>query len=138
MRKRIEKRPVNKISETYKIGLKKYEEVKKQKREDMISGQYFKCFFTNTTLDENGNEGWHHAIGRVGNLLYDYRNIFPVLDIPHREYHDLPIEKLIKTWWYPGFIKRIKAMNKRVYNKELDRFLKAKVISIESFINEYK
>jgi hypothetical protein len=44
MRERIKKKPVNKISETYKIGLKKYEEVKKQKRTDQIEGGtiYFK------------------------------------------------------------------------------------------------
>lgn len=138
LKKPLKNTPINKVSDSLKIGLRKYEETKAKKRAHMITGGFFKCFFTNQPMNIAGNESWHHALGRDGPLLYDYRNIFPVLDAPHREYHDLTMKKLMKTYWYPEFIKRVKTMNANVYNKEIERMLKAKVISMESFLNEYK
>jgi len=119
-------------------GLRKYKAVKAKKRKDMIEGKYFRCFFTNKELDVNGNEEWHHALGRIGKLLYEYRNIFPVIGKYHKQYHDLDPEKLLKTFWYKDFLRRLKKHNHKVYNKELNRLLKAGIIDMDSFLNEYK
>ena len=116
----------------------KYNEVKAQKKADMIAGKYYNCFFSGQKLDPDFNYEFHHALGKVGDLMTSYRNIFPCIRKYHTEYHSLSADKLMKTSWYPDFVKRIKKMNHRVYNKELDRLLKAKVISMETFLQEFK
>jgi len=122
-----------------KSGEAKYAIVKKQKREDMIEGKYFKCFFSNIPLDPNQEgEPWHHALGRKGALLYDYKNIFPCIHERHMEYHDLSVDKLMKTTWYKDFLLRLSKINHAVYNKELNRLLKGGVIDMETFLKEYK
>jgi hypothetical protein len=138
MRERIKKKPVNKISETYKIGLKKYEEVKKQKRTDQIEGGFYRCYFCNKDMEHENNIDTHHVLGRVGDLLYDYRNIFFAHHNCHRAYHDMNVEQLMKTHWYKSFISRLSKINKRAYNQELRRLLKADVLDMQSYINEYK
>ncbi len=114
-----------------------YRQTKAQKKKDMIEGGYFKCFFSNKPLDPNVEHPWHHTLGRRGVLLYEYKNIFPAISKYHQEYHDLDAERLMKTDWYKDFLKRIKSINHRVYNKELDRLKKAGVISMETFIDEF-
>ena len=114
-----------------------YKQTKAQKRDDMIEGGYFKCFFSNTPLDPSVEWPWHHVLGRTGTLLYEYKNIFPVIPKYHQEYHDLDAERLMKTKWYKDFLKRIKAINHKAYNKELDRLKKGGVISMDTFIDEF-
>jgi hypothetical protein len=126
------------ISETMKFGVAEYNRTKARKRKDMIKGGYFRCFFSNTKLDVDGVEEWHHALGRTGDLLWEYKNIFPAIRRYHRDYHDLPIEQLMKLTWYRDFVRRLKAKNHKVYNKELNRMLKAGIIDMDNFINEFK
>lgn len=117
-----------------------YEKTKAKKREDMIEGKYFRCFFSNKVLNEDPNikEPWHHALGREGDLLYDYRNIFPCIHEYHQDYHNLSIDKLLKEQWYKDFLKRVEKMNKAVYNQELRRMNKAGIIDNEQFFNMLK
>lgn len=114
-----------------------YRQTKAQKKADMISGGFYRCFFSGQPLDPNVDYPWHHALGREGALLYEYKNIFPAISKYHMEYHRLDAERLMKTDWYKGFLKRVKSINHRVYNKELDRLKKARVISMETFIDEF-
>jgi len=125
-------------SEKMETGLEKYYKVRAKKRQDMIDGKYFNCFFTGIKLDPDGQEDFHHADGREGEKLYEYRNIFPAINKHHREYHDLSVEQLMKTFWYREFLVRLKKINHKVYNKELNRLLKAGVLDMESFLKEFK
>ncbi len=129
---------ISNTSQKMDSGLILYKEVKAKKRNDMIQGKYFRCFFTNALLDPEGSESWHHALGRIGELLYEYRNIFPCIEKYHRDYHDMEADKLMKTEWYPVFVQRLKEKNHKVYNKELNRLLKAKVIDMDTFLQEFK
>jgi len=114
-----------------------YRQAKAQKKKDMIAGGYYRCFFSNKPLDPDKDYDWHHALGRKGALLYEYKNIFPVISKYHHEYHNLDAARLMKTTWYRGFLKRVKMINHKVYNKELDRLKKGGVISMETFLDEY-
>jgi len=133
----------NTVKKPYKKSSKRlkeeewYRQTKAQKKKDMIEGGYFRCFFSNKPLDPNKEYEWHHALGRKGALLYEYKNIFPVISKYHTEYHSLDAERLMKTTWYRGFLKRVKKINHKVYNKELDRLKKAGIISMETFIDEF-
>ena len=83
----------------------------------------FRCFFTNELLPAGIKPSHHHLRGRVGKLLTDKRYIVPVLDEPHMNYHDMPVEKLSRLSWYPGFLKRLrnKEMGEELYQKELNK-----------------
>jgi hypothetical protein len=116
-----------------------YAQTKAKKREDMIEKGYFRCFFSNKPLDPSPNAGepWHHALGRKGSLLYEYKNIFPCIHEYHMQYHDLDIKELMKTEWYPKFFTRVKQLNKNVYNKELRRMNKGGIIDDEQYFKMF-
>jgi len=120
------------------VGEEKYEAVKRQKHADMIAGGYYKCFFTNKYLnDERDNVTWHHVLGRKGELLYDYRNIFPALWEYHYDYHHKSIGYLMKQRWYKDFLNRLAQLNHKAYNKELGRQLKGGIIDAEMYREMY-
>lgn len=115
----------------------KYKKVKAKKKEDMIEGGYYRCYFSNKPLDVNIDFPWHHVFGKRGKLLYEYTNIFPCIHEYHMQYHNMSADKLMKTDWYKKFLLRLKKINHKAYNKELNRLLKANVIDMESFLKEY-
>ena len=129
------------ISINKKVENEKYIKVKAQKRKDMIEGGYFRCFFTGKELDPNGKEDWHHVLFRsqYPEEATSYKNIFPCLRQPHDDFHHKDVEWLLKnTYWYRNFFDRIKEINHKAYNQELERMLKAKMISMETYLNERK
>jgi len=123
-------------------GEKKYEAVKKQKRLDMIEGGYYKCFFTNRYIREedeaNGLITWHHVLGRTGALLWDYRNIFPAYLEYHDRYHHERVATLMKERWYKDFVNRLRQLNHKAYNKEMNRWFKAGFLDEESLTEMFK
>jgi hypothetical protein len=130
-------KPIRSINPKMSKGLKLYEKVKEVKKKDMIEGGYYRCFFSNKPLDENVSWPWHHALGRKGSLLYEYKNIFPCIDEYHKEYHDLSVQALMRTEWYPRFFERVRKQNRNVYNKELRRMNKGGIIDDEQFFKMY-
>lgn len=126
------------ISKSRQVELRKYNEVKIRKKEDMIKGNFFKCYFSGKQLDENIEWPWHHIHGRRGKLLYEYTNIFPCIHEFHIDYHEMPIEKLIKLDWYKQFIDRLSKINHTAYNLELKRMNKGGIIDDTQFFKMYK
>lgn len=133
-----EKKPLNKISSHQQKELQKYEHVKARKKADQIEGGFYNCFFCGIPLKENENVDVHHSLGRIGPLLTDYRNIFYAHRLCHNNYHDMTIAQLLKdTNWYKPFLKRIMKINKKVYQQELKRLYKAKIIDLTMLLDEY-
>ena len=126
------------VSKTMTEGLKKYNQMKETKKADMIAGRFYRCFFSNKILDENIEWPWHHALGRKGNLLWEYKNIFPCIHEYHTDYHDLSIDKLMKLDWYKEFLERVSRINHGVYNHELKRMNKGNIIDDEQYFKMYK
>ena len=120
----------------------KYRMVKAKKREDMINGGYYKCFFTNKPIkpedEERGMIGWHHVLGRTGRLLWDYRNIFPAFNDYHFRYTHESVSVLIKEKWYKDFVDRLRTLNHKAYNLEMNKWFKAGLLDEESFIKILK
>ena len=130
---------IKKTSETRTKNLALYESVKAKKKKDQIENNYYKCFFCNRPLDNDLDIiDTHHALGRVGKLLTDYRNIFFAHRQHHTDYHSMSVKQLFSQYWYKDFLLRLKRVNKNVYNQELRKLQKAGVIDMEMYINEYK
>lgn len=98
-----------------------YTRVKKEIRKELIDRGEWKCFFTWEDIPEGILPSFHHLDGRDGDLMVDKDNLVPCYDGAHRAYHDLPIDKLEKFGWWPGFMRRLKEKNKNVYNKIMAR-----------------
>jgi hypothetical protein len=126
------------ISKTRQEELRKYNSVKASKKEDMIVGKFYVCYFSGKRLDENTDYPWHHIFGRKGKLLYDYKNIFPCIHDYHMEYHEMPIEKLMKLDWYKQFIDRLSRINHAAYNLELKRMNRGGIIDDSQFFKMWK
>lgn len=139
-KKPLKRTQLNNTSKKYEKELVKYAQVKAKKRKDQIEGGYYKCFFCNQSLEHMKDDevDTHHALGREGKLLTDYRNIFFAHRICHNSYHDMSADQLLnKTQWYKPFLKRIMKMNKKVYQHELKRLYKANVIDLQILLDEY-
>jgi len=126
------------ISKTMAEGNRKYKATKIKKKEDMLEGRFFKCFFSNKQLDPNIEWPWHHSLGKKGELLWAYWNIFPCIHEYHMDYHNLDIGKLMKLDWYISFLERVSKINHAVYNHELKRMNKGGIIDDTQFFKMYK
>lgn len=70
---------------------------------------------------------------RDNDRLYDEEMMVPVLDKYHNDYHSLSVSQLLQTFWYNGFLERLKLKSKEIYSKELRKQLKAGIITIEEY-----
>ena len=117
---------------------KQYIEIRERKRKFQKENGYYKCFFTGKPLDdETMIIDCHHANGRDGDNLAKWENLFFAIREYHREYHDLPVNMLLQTWWYNSFLERMRKINHKVYNHELRRLNKGGVIDDDQFFKMY-
>lgn len=93
----------------------KYEELKAQKQNT--------CFFCGEEVKTF--QGFHHLRKRYGNKLRDWEYIVLAHNDCHNDYHYLCYERLIETWWYNGFLERLKSKDELTYRKELKKQEKA-------------
>jgi hypothetical protein len=54
------------------------------------------------------------------------------------EYHEMPIEKLMKLDWYKQFIDRLSRINHAAYNLELKRMNRGGIIDDSQFFKMWK
>ncbi len=113
-----------------------YEGVKATKQKDLIDARQWRCLFSNIELDDVSSYGWHHVIGRDGELVYDYNNVFPALWEYHYAYHQLSVDTIIKQRWYKDFFIRLKELNLVAFKNEYRRISKTE--SGIKFIKEYE
>lgn len=125
---------MRKISRKRIEEIKKYRETKKELFLKNLRAGTLRCFFSERPIkiteelryedDDtliNMLECHHLNNQRYGDRLYDKDMLVPVLRSYHTLYHSLPVEKLLKTSWYAGFLERLKNKSEEVYNKELKK-----------------
>ena len=119
-------KPISKISKSQSRKNTLYENAKREIREQLLSTNSFRCYFTDIELPDNYNK-FHHILGRDGDLTFDKKWIVPALDIPHLEYHDHDVIYLLsKTEWYPKFIMRLYFDNDYRFYHEMKRIRESK------------
>ena len=90
----------------------------KEESDDMLM-KYLTCHHLNQERDND--------------RLYDEEMMVPVLDKYHNDYHSLSVNQLLQTFWYNGFLERLKLKSKEIYSKELRKQLRAEIITIEEY-----
>jgi len=118
---------------------KEYVEIRERKRSFQKEKGFYKCFFSNTYLnDEEMEVDCHHVTGRDGDGLAEWGNLFFAIRRYHRAYHDMSLDQLMNTTWYLPFVERLKTFHREGYNQELRRMNKAGVIDDTQFMKMYK
>ena len=136
---------IKKVSTKRAVQEKEYAKIKKEKKEYMIDKGYYRCLFCNSKLDPEDDDdvGYHHLIGRDGELISEWSNIAPAHNLCHSHFHHSTVEQLMKGKWYAHFCNRLKegAKNneyfRQAYNNELRRLQKSGVYDNEMFLNMY-
>jgi len=135
------RKPIAKKSAKRIADERKYVETRERKREFQKEKGIYRCFFCNAPLEdseESGNADCHHVLGRDGDLYAEWSNLFFSHRDCHNNYHDWPVERLMKTKWYLKFIDRLEKYNREAYNQELRRLNKASVIDDSQFLKMFK
>ena len=138
------KSPLKRISDTRRKYNAFYEKNKKDKRDYLKRENKYRCFFCNAPLEDDDIVDWHHSIGRVDTLLYEFDNINPCHRVCHTQYHSDKTSILIKRKWYIHFLERIERIarisgNKifiKLHNKEANRLFKAGIYDQETYFNK--
>lgn len=128
MKKRNKKqiKGIKRISKKQERRINIYGEKKEEKKRILIKEGKWECLFTGKKFPIRGPmPGFHHLLGRDGDHMTDIDLIWPVYNEPHRQYHDLDYEKIIKLDWYEGFINRLAKINKECHRLEIRRKEKA-------------
>ncbi len=137
--KRKTKTPIRPISKKMEQNNKEYIRVRENKRKWQKEKGYYKCVFCNKPLDDDKDLiDCHHMIGRDGDRLAEWKNLFFAHRNHHSEYHhEKDINRLMKTSWYPPFFERLRELNPKVYNLELKRMHKGGIIDDQQYFKMY-
>lgn len=126
------------VSDKQKKKLDEYRKTREAKRKDQIEGGYYKCYFCNDDLvDYNGRIDTHHTLGRDGDLLSKYSNLFFTHRICHTMYHSYDVKSLFKTSWYMDFLMRVRKLSDNVWEKEKRKIEKAGIQNIDELLDDH-
>jgi len=119
---------------------KKYKETREKKRDWQKKNGYYNCVFCNSRLIDTDDEvaDCHHMVGRDGDNLAKWANLFFSHRDCHTNYHAWNIEQLMGTSWYLKFVDRLKTFHREGYNQELRRMNKAGVIDDDQYLKMYR
>lgn len=121
---------MRKISKKQEVKNELYKMAKIEKKQELIAKCEWVGFFSNKSIPLSILPGFHHKLGRDGDLMTDKDNIEPIQNNTyHNDYHHRSIEYLLKQGWYIDFLDRCELFNPNVYNLELKRINKANIIS---------
>jgi hypothetical protein len=122
---------INKFSPKRKKLTKDYNDLIKKR--DTINTHPF-CFFCNKRII--GIVSHHHLIGRDGEDLINEKYIVDSHNSCHvEEYHQRSVEILVTYDWYDGFLLRLKAIDIKLWEKEIYKQVKANIMTLEQFKN---
>lgn len=125
--KSLQKQPktqskIKPVSEKQSKKLQDYEKGKREKEKQLRASGEWNCIFCGKPFGDSPCDGWHHLLGRDGDLVSDMRYIFPAHTRCHLFiYHYGTYELLSSQRWYPEFLDRIKAISPELYEKELNK-----------------
>ena len=134
--KRIDKRvkPINNSSDKRNKQLDTYSQLKEEALYMARKQPKFRCFFCNKEFDKNYTPDWHHLIGKENEKLTDKKNLVFVHRNCHTLYHALPVDKIKKYDWYNDFLNRLKEKSIEGYTVELNRHIRAGLLTIEEYL----
>ena len=125
---------MKKISDKRRKQIKEYNEVKKELFLADLKAGKLRCFLSNNPMripeeikEDDDNAlikiiDVHHITGeRENEHLYDRNIMKPVIRFYHTQYHSLPVDKLLREWWYRDYLRRISITHPELYLKELNK-----------------
>ena|ERR1035437_1395263 len=111
---------IPKESKTRKKESKTYKEVKDEIRAELIATAEWNCFFCTKPMGEE--KGFHHTHKRDGSYFTDRKYLKPAHNDCHVwHYHQAKIKDLLLEPWYQGFLNRLKQLDPKLYEKELNK-----------------
>jgi hypothetical protein len=117
-----QKGTIKPISDKRKQENIKYEKAKKEKEAQLKAEGKWRCFFSDIPLKEEERPSWHHLKGRDGDLFCDPYYLVPSYDLYHvYKYHKLTVKELMLESWYEGFLQRLKEIDVKLYEKEINK-----------------
>ena len=137
---------MHRISKKRLRDLGKYKDAKKNLFIDDLKRGNLYCFFSGKQIkisEELRHESddslislldCHHINQeRENERLYDTDMMVPVLRYYHTQYHSLSVKQLLLLPWYQSFLVRLKNKSYEVYRKEMNKQLKANLITQEEY-----
>ena len=115
---------MKKVATKQQAKLRVYNRVKAELEQELKEQGKWVCFFSGILIPENltwKDVAWHHLKGRDGELISDKKFIRPVANEYHtgdEGYHNKPISTLKDTWWWEGFLARLKEADYDLWYRE--------------------
>jgi hypothetical protein len=102
---------------------KLYFQLCKQLKEHAVKTNTFYCIFCGEKLTEEND--WHHTNGRDGDMILAKHYLKPAHRLCHTKYHSWTVSQLEQEVWYKAFLYRLKLIDEKLYDKEINKSLKS-------------
>lgn len=125
--KSLQKQPktqskIKPVSEKQSKKLQDYEKSKREKKSELKAENKWFCIFCGIGFKDDDSIDCHHLFGRDGDLLVDKRYLsFAHTNCHIFKYHGSSYTVLSNQIWYSGFLERIKEIDIKLYEKELNK-----------------